>query len=326
MAWCVGAKVDPWHPSEVDLANHLAFLSSSLKLSAAALAVRRSAVSTTLAQCGFSLPTSSRIVSDVLRGARSLQASRRFRVPSWDLFLVLAFLRGPPFEPLYHATFADLSVKTLLLTVLASGRRMSEVHALSGLAADFAVEPDGSVTLRFLPEFVAKNQNPLDPSPVVSIRRLSDVISASEPDCLNCPVRALSRYVRFASNLRVSQRRLFISVNNDYHKDISKSTLSRWVSGLIRRAYQSPLVQNSGGGPMGVPLVKATAHEVRAWASTLAVTQTSATLEAVLDAAYWRSPDVFIGHYLRDVQRVRADGRFGVRSAVVAQQVMSAAR
>jgi hypothetical protein len=46
-------------------------------------------------------------------------------------------------------------------------------------------------------------------------------------------------------------------------------------------------------------------------------------MEELLQAAYWRSTDVFISYYLRDVARKREDGSFGVSSAVVAQQVMS---
>ena len=82
-------------------------------------------------------------------------------------------------------------------------------------------------------------------------------------------------------------------------------------------------LKGGGGGVRVIPLTSARAHEVRAWAASLAL-QSSFRLEEVLEAAYWRSADVFISHYLRDVCRTRADGRFGVGSAVVAQHVMSA--
>ena len=59
------------------------------------------------------------------------------------------------------------------MSALASGRHCSEVHALSGLPSDVAFEPDGSVSLRFLPEFLAKNQIPGEPSPVIFIHFVS---------------------------------------------------------------------------------------------------------------------------------------------------------
>jgi hypothetical protein len=71
-----------------------------------------------------------------------------------------------------------------------------------------------------------------------------------------------------------------------------------------------------------LPLRNSKAHEVRAWAASLAVAHSS-RLEDVLQAAYWRSIDVFISFYLRDTSTALQDGSFGVASAVVAQQVMS---
>ena len=193
--WCFRHRVDPCAPSEVDIANHLAFLSSSLSLSPSSLRVRRSAIRTTLSQLGFSPMGSSRVVADVIRGAALRYARAPRRVPSWDLFLVLAYLRGPPFEPLVSASLAALTMKAVFLITLASGRRCSEVHALSGLDSDVSYEADGSVSLRFLPEFLAKNQRPGDPSPLVRIRPLSHLVHRSEPDALNCPVRALRLYL-----------------------------------------------------------------------------------------------------------------------------------
>jgi hypothetical protein len=80
--------------------------------------------------------------------------------------------------------------------------------------------------------------------------------------------------------------------------------------------------RRGGGGARPLPLLGNRAHEVRAWAATLAAIH-STRLEDLLHAAYWRSTDVFISFYLRDVARRLDDGSFGVSSAVVAQQIMS---
>jgi hypothetical protein len=145
-------NVNPLSPSDVELANHLAFLASSLLLSPAALRVRRAAIRTTLRQLDSRALSVAPISSDV-KGAALRSARAPVRVPACDLFLVLAFLRGPPFEPLESASWSDLSMKVLFLVCLASGRRVGEVHGLSGLSSDVAFEADGSVSLRFLPEF-----------------------------------------------------------------------------------------------------------------------------------------------------------------------------
>ena len=79
------------------------------------------------------------------------------------------------FEPLEAASFKDLTLKTCFLIMLASGRRASEVCNLSGLPGDVSHEADGSLSLCFLPEFLAQNKKPEDISPVIKIPPLSSI-------------------------------------------------------------------------------------------------------------------------------------------------------
>jgi hypothetical protein len=321
--WCSDQGLDPFSPSEIQLANHLAFMSSSLHLSPSALRVRRAAIRTTRRQLGLPALSCSSVVADVIKGAALRAARSPVRVPSWDLFLVLSFLRQAPFEPLDAASWTDLSLKVVFLVALASGRRVSEVHGLSGLPADVAFEADGSMSLSFLPEFLAKNQTPGDPSPVLLIRPLTDILPVGDPDLANCPVRALKVYYAKARSRRSnSLRRLFLPLKPGRKCDIQKGTIARWIVSLVRRAYQ---YEAKKGGGVLLPPDSIRAHEVRAWASSLAASS-SCRIEDLLKAAYWRSSGVFISFYLRDVARRRADNSFGVGSAVVAQHVMSSSR
>jgi hypothetical protein len=320
--WCADKGVDPVAPSAVDLANHLTFLANELGLSVSSLRVRRSAVCRTLRMLGVSGLSVSPYVTDVLKGVAQRQARTPVRVPAWDLSLVLEFLRSSRFEPLASAPLRLVIVKTAFLVLLASGRRASEVNGLSGRSSDIAFESDGSISLRFLPEFRAKNQRPGDVSPVLVIRPLSDLVSLDDPDCWNCPVRALRFYLKRSKRLRsLKQRQLFISLNFDYHKDIRSCTLSRWVSRLISDAYKS-VANKSGGGVEWLPLSCPRTHETRAWAASLAALR-SRSIRELLDAAYWRSATVFTSHYLRDVARRRDDGSWGLPSLVAAGTVVS---
>ena len=121
---------------------------------------------------------------------------------------------------------------------LATGRRASEVLNFLGILGDVATERDGSISLCFLPEFIAKNQNPGQMSPSVSVRPLTHLLDSGEPETVYCPVRALKLYRRRARNIRSSQRKLFISYNEAYSKDISATSLSRWFKSLIIGAYK----------------------------------------------------------------------------------------
>jgi hypothetical protein len=263
--------------------------------------------------------SSDRLVAGVLKGAAQAEARQPRRLPLWDLSVVLEFLRQNPFEPLSSASLENLTLKTVFLVMLASGRRASEVCAFSGAEADVAFEADGSMSLSFLPEFQAKNQRPGDRSPFVIIRSLVDLVSPEEPDFLNCPVRSLRYYRRRTRRLRSKgQRKLFISLNLDYAKDISARTISRWASSLIAKAYKWLDEKGGGGGGQCVgPCVSTRAHEERAWAMSLAA-KYAFSMRDVLDAAYWRSEDVFISHYLRDVAKSREDGTFGMPAVMAA--------
>ena len=50
-------------------------------------------------------------------------------IPSWNLSLVLHQLTKAPFEPLKEASLKHLTVKTVFLLALGSGKRRSEIHA-----------------------------------------------------------------------------------------------------------------------------------------------------------------------------------------------------
>jgi hypothetical protein len=83
-----------------------------------------------LQQLGFStLPVSS-VIGDVIRGTASNRARNLPSTQQWDLFLVLAYRRDGPFEPLEGASLRNLTNKTTFLITPAACRRVSEVHAL----------------------------------------------------------------------------------------------------------------------------------------------------------------------------------------------------
>ena len=315
VTYCTAEKISPSSPSEFQLGSFLAYLFKDCKLSSSSVRGYRSAICTTLRQLGaHSFPDSS-LFRDLFRAASEEEARTPKRLPAWDLFLVLASLREPPYEPLFFADLESLTHKTVFLLALASGRRASEVCHLSGLGQDIAIQQDGSFILKFLPEFLAKNQTPSDPSPSIRIRPLTDFLCPDDPDRKLCPVRALKRYLKFTRSLRKSQRQLFISHNPFYGKDITSSSISRWLKLVIKNAYASSSMETESSR----------AHEVRAWAASSAFAQ-SWCLREVMEAVYWRSESSFTSFYLRDVSLTRGDGTRGISTFVAAQQVVQPRR
>lgn len=314
VSWCNSHSIRPADPSSSEVANFLAWLSSDMNLAASTIKGYRSAISTTLRQLGSPGFSEDQLLRDVTRAISLQEARAPRRVPRWDLFLVLGILREDPFEPLSDISFKFLTLKTAFLLALATGRRRSEIHGLSGAQSDISFEQDGSVSLRFLPEFLAKNQDPGSPSPVLRVKSLSSILSRSDTDRNLCPVRCLRFYLSRSHPRRSSQRRLLISMNEDYAKDISAGTVSRWISSTVSLAYQRAETSMSVLHPR--------AHEVRALASSAAFLHAT-PMSSILEAAFWKSENPFINHYLRDLRCQRADGTFGI-SFVAAQTTIAA--
>ena len=113
--------------------------------------------------------------------------------------------------------------------------------------------------------------------------------------------------------LRANRRKLLLSFNPTYRKDITVASVSRWIREVIRGAYAAEDGNVLDHNPR--------AHEVRAWAASLAFAHSYSLLD-VLQAAYWRSSSPFIKCYLRDVSIVHEDGSMAI-SCVAAQARVS---
>ncbi len=90
-------------------------------------------------------------------GARRLYPPGPSSLPSWDLVLVLRALQTAPFEPLQSVELKFLFLKTLLLTELASIKRLGDLQAFSVYESclEFGLA-DSSATLRSQPGYVSK--------------------------------------------------------------------------------------------------------------------------------------------------------------------------
>ena len=110
---------------------------------------------------------------------------KQSNIPKWDISVVLEFLKSPRFEPLGSVSFKRCKQKFLFLLLLASGRRIGDMAALT---REFYVI-DNRVVLKWVEGYRAKNDRqdfcPEDPS-IVSLE--SDDLSEK----LLCPVRALN--------------------------------------------------------------------------------------------------------------------------------------
>ena len=162
-----------------------------------------------------------------------------------------------------------------------------------------------------MPEFRAKNQRTLELSKPFSITSISNLLNDDDADNLLCPVRALRHYLSRTASSRANKRRLFVSLNPNYKKDISKATISRWIKNVIILAYNH---HSSHAVSVDVK-----AHELRAISASLSA-MLGTPLEAIMKSACWSRQTTFTNYYIRDIQHLCQDGTFRFAPAVFAGQ------
>ncbi len=201
--WCSSRREDP---QRCMIGVVLSFLQerlerrlspSTLKVYVAAIAAHHDAVD------GRSLGKHDLIVR-FLKGARRMNPSRPPLVPSWDLSIVLAGLQRGPFEPLDSVELKFLSLKTALLTVLTSIKRVGVFQAFSVSEECLVFGPVYShVVLRPWPGYLPKVPTTPFRDQVVNLQALPSE-EADPALALLCPVRALRIYMDRTRSVRSS--------------------------------------------------------------------------------------------------------------------------
>ena len=196
------------------------------------------------------------------------------RAPTWSLNAVLSYIDGLV-SPL---TTEVLLQKAAFLLLLATGYRISELHACvrDHLFCTFA--DNGSLILRSHSNFLAKNEPTNNRWPYKSIRPLS--LASGETSNL-CPVQSLRDYL--ARSPSVVSGSLFL-----HHKTNKPLTVRQLSSAVCKLAMA------------GDPGSKVRVHYVRKLAASYTLVETM-DISAVTEALHWRSPHVFWKFYMSPV-------------------------
>ncbi|XP_072050046.1 uncharacterized protein [Amphiura filiformis] len=158
----------------------------------------------------------------LLNGMYNSRPPKRRIVPAWNLSKVLELLKGAPYEPMKSATLREITLKTVFLVALATGRRRSELQALSFKTLVFS---RNGVSMTFKVGFIAKMSRRFNTGP-------SCFRGLALSHRLWCPERTIEHYIYRTSNIRGSTDQLFIT-HAKPNKAASKQTLARWLVSLI---------------------------------------------------------------------------------------------
>ena len=81
---------------------------------------------------------------------------------------MLTYLNSSKFEPMCQVSLEAITLKTTFLLALATGKRVSELHALSRQQDYIVKRTDGALILHCNPLFLAKTRLPdTRPKPIV---------------------------------------------------------------------------------------------------------------------------------------------------------------
>ncbi len=303
-SWCGRKKIDPLQASVKFVGD---FLLSVFNAGKSARSIRAHRTAIGAVHLGFAdgkTVSNSPALHALVRGIFHSRPPTRSLVPSWDLPTALRLLCEKPYEPMGNATLENLTKKTVFLVAAASGRRVSDIHALSSAQEHVVISSSGA---RLLPRsgYLAKNQTPdFTPSPIIlpDLRRTSN----SPDDGPWCPVRALKYYLKRTEDIRGQEDRLFIITKKPY-SGASKQTIARWLVDIIKASLSAEDSHNLGS--------HVSAHSLRSQASAWA-SYKGASLSDIMDAMGWSSTTTFQTTYLKDVY---------ARSGATAARVLSSA-
>jgi integrase len=311
--WCAERGTDPLQASVSVIADFLLSLFHK-GLQPTSIRGYRTAISNTLKHQGMDVGADRQLgalLSNLQRECpRPVQS-----MPSWDLALVLRSLTRHPYEPLKKASDKFLTFKTVFLVALATGCRVSEIHALD---VSTIRHTEGHRELHISPNlrFLSKTQRALDTQRQLAVVKIKALAPSLQEDMVEdrslCPVRAVRYYLDRTSCHRRDQNRLFVSYIS-MHKEITKITISYWIKKVIQYAYTNWSSEDQS-------VLRFKAHDVRALAGSWAF-RNSVPLVDIMQACSWKRHSTFSEFYLKDMATQAAD-LYHLGPLVVAQHLV----
>ena len=287
------------HPNDlsfITLAEYLVHLFSQNK-KVNTILVHKASISSVLKLLNPPTALQESTLQNVIRRMTILRPREQEVLPRWHLSVVLKGLMKPPFTingSDRHISLELLSYKTAFLVALASGAQGSELVALSRAThnLDFTFLPSGAkqVSIKMVPKFIPKNQRQeVIPEPIVFPGMAH--LFPKDPERLLCPVRAVGLYIVRSEERAPTDplEKLFVHFNPN--TQLFTTHFRRWVTETIRLTYEN-------SSQSDLPKIKA--HDVRGISASIAYYRNT-PLKELCGLIGWKSSNVFVRHYLRDM-------------------------
>ena len=263
-------KFQRWLPPEISVLQKkhvLKFLNELAPLKPHTIECYRNSLKSPLME-GFNINCSEEDFKLLSKGQFNLNPPAPKRVPSWSLNQALETIANPSSSSLikhFHL------LRALFLVALASSNRVSDLaHAVRD-----PIQLEGRVVINTRPGYLLKNQ---------SANHCPGPISFPHLDSQHplCPAQALREYLA-SSNTASHENSLFVHPATG--KPLTSGRLNYWLALAIKTFDMSK---------------DGLSHDMRKAGTSLAFFR-GIPLADIVQAGFWRSPNVFIRNYLFDV-------------------------
>ena len=294
--WANNKGICPNELSFITLAEYLVYLFSQNK-KVNTILVHKASISSVLKLLNPPTAIQESTLHNVIRRMNILRPREQEVLPRWHLSVVLKGLMKPPFAingTDRHISLELLSYKTAFLVALASGARGSELVSPSRAShnLEFTTLASGAkqVSIRMVPKFIPKNQRPeIIPEPIKFPGMAH--LSPNESERLLCPVRALGLYIVKSAERAQNDPLAKLFVHFTPETQLFTTHFRRWVAETIRLTYENSSQSD---------LPKIRAHDVRVISASIAFYRNT-PLKEFCGLIGWKSSNVFVRHYLRDM-------------------------
>ena len=266
--------VSPTNISLSDVMGFFVFLFDKKKLKPGTVSHYRSAIAVPL-RIAYNIDLQDPAVSTLLRGMYIQRPNSPISAPTWSLNRTLQYLDGlqPP------ATLEVLMQKTAFLLLLATGFRVSELHACVRDTSLCSFTGASTLRLRPHPNFLAKNECP---KKRWSHKVIKSLVLPDGSTSNLCPVKGLQEYLWRTPRKRKGN----IFLHPSTQEPLTVHQLSMAVCKVVFAAE---------------PGAKASVHDVRRYASSQALMETMDVTE-VTSAINWKSPHTFYRFYMAPME------------------------
>lgn len=298
VSWAMERKFDPLSASLPLLAEFLDYLFKIRKVSVRTILNYKAAIAFYWkSEVNYNIPENNQVISDLIRGFKRDRPIPSKHVVEWDIGLVLKFFQSGRFENWGQLSDRDLTLKSVFLFALATGKRRGELHALCR-ELKWVKGEHRKVQISPNPNFISKTHmatNGLGALKPIIISSLDEITGPNDTvERLLCPVRTLRYYLKRSDEYRSSEQRLlFISYQRGINKDICKQSISNYIKEAVVMVYNEQNVKSLKNEPL-----KIKPHSVRHIATSLSALK-NFTMEDILKAGTWATPNVFISHYVQ---------------------------